>query len=237
MAEKTAKKPVTKKSNSKKTASKVAPKKSVAKKSTAKTSAKTATKKVSAKKPSASVSVASKTSEKIAEVSSASTSTKSRLKTLSPMDKIKSMLYTNVFLGIVLAVLSVIFVKSHKIDLILNYQVKDNFIINQPTTLSPGVDFLWSIDIKYILATVLGLTAIGSLLLSTVLYKRYEKAVTESISGVRWIVFGAVNAIMIVTPNKRLISRYFRMERFIFFYLLVLCLNLFFVTIEQNCGE
>ena len=200
MAESTAKKPVTKKTNAKKTASKSTAKKSVAKKST---SAKTCTKSTSSKKPvgkSSSKKVAKPAvsdSNKASEVSTLDNTSKSRLKTLSPIDKIKSMLYSNVFLGVVLAVLSVFYVKSHKIDLILNYQVKDNFIVNQPTSLTPGVDFLWAIDIKYLLATVLGLTAISSLLLSTVLFKRYEESIKSSVSSLRWILFGLVNAVMI----------------------------------------
>lgn len=161
-------------------------KKKPVKKTTKATTKKTASKSVEA--PS------NTTSKKVTESKSISTAKK---RTIGPFDKLRAVHFSNFFSGIILAVLTVLFVNPFNKDLLLDYQAKDVFIKSDAVNLGPATEVLLSLDIRYVLVVALGLTSIFSLLLATRLYKKYEESVKAGISGLRWLLYSIVGVLIL----------------------------------------
>lgn len=125
------------------------------------------------------------------------TSSSSKRREVTPFDKLRGLHFSNAFSGVVLAVLTLIFVTPQTRELLLSYQARDSFVNSDVVTLGTATESLFNINIRYVLAIVLGLTAIVSLLLATKLYKRYEATVKAGISGMRWLLYGFVSLILV----------------------------------------
>lgn len=168
-----------------------------AKKKTAST-AKHKTTKPAAKKTA---SAPTKTSVKNVTSTKAKQPTKSAIGSkksiITPFEKLRGLHLSNVFSGVILAVLSIIFVSPQTRELLLNYQAKDTFVISDNVVLGTATESLFSLDIRWILVVILGLTAVVSLLLATRLFKRYETTVKSGISGMRWLLYGFVTMIVV----------------------------------------
>ena len=116
---------------------------------------------------------------------------------VTPFEKIRGLHFSNVFSGVVLAVLTLVFVNPQIKELLLGYQARDSFVNSDVVNLGSASEVLFSIDIRYILVVFLGLTALVSLLLATKLLTRYENTVKAGISGMRWLLYGIVSAIVV----------------------------------------
>ncbi len=186
----TAKKPAAKKKpTTKKTVANA--KKSVSASAKTVAAAKTPVKKsasAKAKKPaSASESVVSKAT------------TKNKRPELTPMDRLRGMHISNVLTGIILIILTLVFVKVAKIGILMSYQAKDTFTVTDHVTLGNATEVLGYVDLRWLLVVILGLTTIISLMIGSKLFRRYEATVKAGISGYRWLFYGFIGAILVST--------------------------------------
>lgn len=168
------------KTNTKKPASKA---RSAAAKTTAK-STKSKTVKPAATKKVATVKAAAKTTRSTRTVS---------VKTLRTILLIKTLLFAG------LAVAAVLLMNTASYALTIGYQAKDELIsLTQGKTAfvhaSQGV---LDVEVRWALVTILGLSALFSLLAATRMRAKYEASVLSGISPMRWIGFGVTTALMV----------------------------------------
>lgn len=168
-----------------------------AKKKPVKKTAKLATKEATSKSTNLATKTTSKTVKSTNKSTGAKASNMTKRPEVTPFEKLRGLHFSNAFSGVVLAVLTIIFVSPQTRELLLNYQARDTFIDSDAVTLGPATESLLSFDIRYLLVGILGLTAIVSLLFATKLYKRYESTVKAGISGLRWLLFGLVSLILV----------------------------------------
>lgn len=147
-----------------------------------KSTAKKPTKKATVKKTNTTTSTKSKKAE--VKVSTKTT------KTLSPVEQIKSLNIMSGFIYLILAVVTVIFLAPVSAKITLNIMAIDQLNSNNVAVLFPASETLFDVQIRYLIAGMLVLAAIGSFLLATKLRKNYEKTVNQSSSGIRWIILG-----------------------------------------------
>lgn len=164
-------------------------------------SASTAKRKTTKPATKKSASTSSKTSVKKAATAKAKQPAKtpaaSKRAAISPIEKTRGLHFSNVFSGVILAILTIVFVNPQTRELILNYQAKDTFVVSDSVVLGTATESLVGVDIRWILVTILGLTAVVSLLLATKLFKRYETTVKAGISGMRWLLYGVVAMLVV----------------------------------------
>lgn len=145
--------------------------------------AKTAPNKVSAKKDISSVASSSKVTNK---------------KTLAtPMDKIRSLHISNVLTTFILGILTLLFVSPVVKDLLLNYQARDMFVKGDSVSLVSATQTLFTMDMRYVLVSILLLSMIGSVLMGITKYKKYEAEIQNKVSKMRWIVYGVTSAVIV----------------------------------------
>lgn len=80
---------------------------------------------------------------------------------------------------------------------VLNYMTADSLAGTGKVVLAPASRVMWEVELGYLLAVIFTLSAIGSLLLATVLKKRYDKAVGNQTSGFRWLFVGISSALLL----------------------------------------
>lgn len=150
-----------------------------------------ATSKRVANKTSATKKVVAKKEDKV--VSSAVSSKR----TATPFDKIRALHLSNFLSGVVLSVMTIVFITPTIKDFILNYQARDSFVSTDKIVFSPASETMFSLDLRWMLVVILGLTGLVSLVLATKWYKRYETSVKSGISGLRWLLYGFVWALVL----------------------------------------
>lgn len=153
--------------------------------------AKKAPTKKPAKKTTTSKSV-SKASSKKAETSKKVETkvTKTTTKTTTPLEQIKGLNLVSGIIYLILAVVSVVFVAPVSFKLTLDVMAIDQLATSNSAILFPANETLLDVQLRYLLAGIFVLAAIGSLLLATKLRKTYEKSINQSSSGIRWIILG-----------------------------------------------
>ena len=155
----------------------------------AKTSASTRTKRPAAKK-----AVADKK-----PVAAAKTTVKAA--TLTPLEKLRSLHFSNAFLYIVFSGLIIAVINTAAVAVTLAISAKDEFASRDTTVLGPARELLYNIEPKYLLVASLLLSAIASILLASKLRPRYEASVSSGVSGFRWLTIGLSSALLMTFVN------------------------------------
>lgn len=118
------------------------------------------------------------------------------------LEKLKNF---NVFAAVsntIFAVLSVMFVSSASISVLWTHATRDEFASTTETILGAAYTIVGNVEIKYLLATIFGLSAIFSLLLATKLRSKYEAQVKNSVSTLRWIFMGITLGLLLMLVTK-----------------------------------
>lgn len=147
------------------------------------TKKKTTTKKAAAKAP--------------AKKAATKKATKPAVKSSAPMVTLEKLYKFNIFAAVAnlgFAVLSVIFLSSTSVSLLLSHSAKDE-LASTEDALGPAFTNLFNVEIRYLLAAVFGLSAIFSLLLATKLRNQYETGIKNKVSTLRWIFLGITSAL------------------------------------------
>ncbi len=156
-----------------------------------------------ATKPAAKKSASASAKTSVKKVASAKTSSAKKVPSTSkktsatPFEKIRGLHLSNVFSGVILAILTIVFVNPQTKELLLNYQAKDTFVMSDSVVLGSATESLLNVGIRWILVVILGLTAVASLLLATRLFKRYEATIKAGISGMRWLLYGVISMVVV----------------------------------------
>lgn len=151
------------------------------------TAKKTSTKKKTTKKASASK----------ASVSKKATAKKASAKSSTPMVTLEKLYRFNIFSAVAnlgFAVLSVIFLSSASVTLLWAHSTSDN-LASTENALGPAFNNVFTVEIRYLLAVLFGISAVFSLLLVTRLKSKYEKGVSSKVSAIRWIFLGITSAL------------------------------------------
>ncbi len=157
----------------------------------------TAKKKASSKKAAPKKkSVAAKTPAK-KTVSSPSQTTATKAPKISRFELLRRFHIFSAVVGVVIAVAAVVFLNNQTVNFTVNYSAKDPIASVNNTVLGPATESLATVDLKYLIAAFFVVTAILSLLLATVLRKKYEAGVSNSTSGLRWLSTGISTALLL----------------------------------------
>lgn len=184
------------------------PKKSPVKKTTSSAKKAAATTKKPLKAKTASKSVASKSKAKDAKVlpekstskksvSASSSTQKAVKKPISALEKIRSLHITGFITYVVLAVLTILLAGKAATEVFLSFQARDEFMPGDSVILGSAQEVLFSVEYRYILGAVLIIGGLGSLLLASKFWRRYESTVKAGVSGLRWILFGISGALLL----------------------------------------
>lgn len=159
------------------------------KNSTAKKPArKTAAKKTAAKKVTAKKVTSKKVSNQVAQAAKVNSSNKR--KELSPMERLKALNLFSAFIFAASAVIVALLTSATSQKLVLSISAPDFLAEPKTDALAPAAEILFDVQYRYVLAAILGLAAVGSLLLATKLRNRYEKSVAVSAAALRWVFLG-----------------------------------------------
>jgi hypothetical protein len=111
-------------------------------------------------------------------------------KELTPLERIKALnsFSAIVYLALAVAVVAVMASVSAKIG--LSIKAPDMLANSGVDPLVPASETLFDVQLRYFLAAILVVAAVGSALLSTKLRKAYEDGVNKSASAVRWVILG-----------------------------------------------
>jgi len=82
-------------------------------------------------------------------------------------------------------------------DVTLSFVTKDQLASAQGTVLGGAYEVLATIELRYILTFIFAVSAIGSLLLASRLRGKYEAAVSNETSGLRWLLIGVTSAMLL----------------------------------------
>ncbi|MBW3568858.1 hypothetical protein KY385_01885 [Candidatus Parcubacteria bacterium] len=95
----------------------------------------------------------------------------------------------------IFAVLSVVFLSNKSAEFYLPYSTKDELASLESTVLGPAYEIVASVELRYLLAAIFGLSAVFSLLLATRLRAKYEEGVNNKAPALRWISMGIISAL------------------------------------------
>lgn len=97
----------------------------------------------------------------------------------------------------ILAVLAVVLMKDTSYQLTLGHLTKDALASqNGPTVLAPASRILLEVPLRVLVSVVLGISALGMLLMGTRFKAANEKAVKKNVVPARWIYFAVTFALM-----------------------------------------
>jgi len=99
--------------------------------------------------------------------------------------------------GVVIAIAAVFFLNSQTVNFTINYSAKDPIASVDNTVLGPATESIVTIEFKYLVAAFFIVAAILSLLLATVLRKKYEAGISNATSGLRWVATGISTALLL----------------------------------------
>lgn len=158
------------------------------------TAKKTSTKKKTTTKRSVSAKTTKKSvSKKPVAKKKASKSSKAN----SPMVTLEKLFKFNIFSAVTnagFAVLSVIFLSSASVTLLWAHATKDDLAATE-NALAPAFTNIVTVEVRYLLALLFGISAVFSILLSTKLRAKYEKGIDNKVSALRWIFVGITSAL------------------------------------------
>ena len=168
-------------------------------KKSSKASAKTISKaKTTATSSSKAKVVAKKPTEKVSNLAKVSPKSTSVSKKDTPIDKLKSLLRFSSLMHLVLIAISVFALKSDvSTEWLWNSQARDVFAAGDKVDLGPASEVIVTVQNRYVLAAVLGVSLVMTLLLLTKYWNRYSSSLKSPVSGFRWLVLGISSALMV----------------------------------------
>lgn len=114
-----------------------------------------------------------------------------------PMVTLEKLFKFNIFSAVTnigFAVLSVIFLSSASVTLLWAHATKDDLAATE-NALAPAFTNIVTVEVRYLLALLFGISAIFSILLATKLRAKYEKGIDKKVSALRWIFVGITSAL------------------------------------------
>lgn len=156
---------------------------------------KSTTKKTAVKKKTASARTTSKKTTVKKPVAKQAIVSKKASKQMVTIEKLKKFNLFAAAVNAVFAVLSAWLLSNKSADFYLPYSTKDELASLESTVLGPVYEIIASVELRYILAVIFGLSAVFSLLMATSLRVKYEEGVKSKTSGLRWIFLGIVSAL------------------------------------------
>ncbi len=118
-------------------------------------------------------------------------------KQLTPLERIKALNSFSAIVYLVLAVVVVVVMASVSAKIGLSIKAPDMLANSGVDPLVPASETLFDVQLRYFLAAILVVAAVGSALLSTRLRKVYEDGVNKSASAVRWVILGLSAGLML----------------------------------------
>ncbi len=97
----------------------------------------------------------------------------------------------------VLAVASALLLVPATAQFIMSYMTDSGTGGADKVVLAPATRVVWEVELGYLLAGIFAISAVASLLLATLLKKRYETTVTNKTSGFRWLFVGITSALLV----------------------------------------
>lgn len=111
---------------------------------------------------------------------------------------IRKLTLASLLVSVVFAALSAtLLLSSATTDLTLTHMTRDELASQRSVTLAPATEVLATVQLRYVLAMVFGVSALCSLLLATVLRKNYERMLKNNVSGWRWLFMGISAALFL----------------------------------------
>jgi MFS family permease len=159
------------------------------------TAKKSTTKKATGKKKTASVRATTKKTTAKKPAAKQAASSKKTLKQMVTVEKLKKFNFFTAAISAIFAALSALLLSSKSAELYLPYSTKDELASLESTVLGPAYEVIATIELRYILAFIFGLSALFSLLMATSLRAKYEEGLKNKTSVVRWILFGIISAL------------------------------------------
>lgn len=158
-----------------------------------------ATAKKNAKKPAAKAatkrSTAKKKPTKAAAVSASSS--KPAINRPVTLESLYKLHIISAVISAVSALISALLLLPSTTQLVINYLTVDSLASADKVVLAPAARVVWEVELRYLLAGIFVIAAIGSLLLATILRKRYENTVANQTSGFRWLFVGISSALLL----------------------------------------
>lgn len=152
-----------------------------------------------AKKSAAAKSVAKKAPAKKTKSVAKATANKPAQKSKAKVPRLQLLKRFHVFsafVGLLIAVAAVSLMGSKSANLTVSYSAKDPIASSGGTVLGPAIESIATVEYRYLIAGAFVVFALLSVLLATVLRKRYEAGVNNATSGIRWLVTGLVMGIL-----------------------------------------
>lgn len=152
---------------------------------------KSSAKKRPIKKTASSKAVAKKANTKVKSVAVEKKAKAVKTPTkLSRLELVKRFHIFSAFVSILIAIGAVTLLGSQAANFTINYSAKDPIASVNQTVLGPATESIATVEYRYLIAGAFTLFAILSILLATLLRKKYEAGVNNSTSGIRWIITG-----------------------------------------------
>ncbi len=100
---------------------------------------------------------------------------------------------------VILAVVTILVAKVSTYDFTLSHATRDDLASGSETVFASAAHVMTTIDLRWILVVILGVSAVISLLRATRLKAKEQKAVSTHVSPVRWIDFGVTFGALVAT--------------------------------------
>jgi hypothetical protein len=144
------------------------------------------------KKTAAAKAKSSKTTKKVVKASATKP-----VQQLSKFELLRRFHLFSAAISVVIAVAAVFLLNDQTANFTTPYSAKDPIASVNETVLGQANESVATIEVKYLVAKVFGVSAVLSLLLATLLRRKYEAGVVNSTSGIRWIAMGVSSALVL----------------------------------------
>lgn len=106
------------------------------------------------------------------------------------LEQVDKLVRTSAIAYVGLAALAILLMGAQSINLTWEYSTSDNIAVDTSNQLGPAEKTLFDFEYRYVLAGVLGFSAILLILLATNYRTQYTKSVKAKVSGWRWAYIG-----------------------------------------------
>lgn len=152
-------------------------------------------KKTSRKSTSKKKTVSAKATAKKVTAKKSAAVVKSQPKQMVTLKKLKKFNLFASATNAIFAILSAVLLSARSVEFYLPYSAKDELASLDSTVLGPAYEAIVTVELRYLIAFIFGLSAVFSLLLATAARTKYEEGVAQKVSGLKWIFLGVISAL------------------------------------------